>query len=242
MSMAKRKISQWWLAGLAAMFPAGVLIPSSALALAARQGGDGVRDGYGRAMLALIVLGGLCALGSVVALLVAWCAAVLNARLLPDRRWYSALLWGGTAGILTTPLLGLGVLLFGSVMTAYLVAGPDGVAAQPSATIPTGRGLPLHGVLWPSLATTSAGYSVAVAGAIIVGAAWWAAIFNAHLLEDKTWFRRLRWTGVAAALTMPLLGFGALILLVSLSAYVRLAPDGLTAGALQTRVPTLTRT
>src|SRR5664279_2445548 len=62
MSMAKRKISQWWFAGLAAMFPAGVLIPSSALALAARQGGDGVRDGYGRAMLALIVLGGLCAL------------------------------------------------------------------------------------------------------------------------------------------------------------------------------------
>jgi hypothetical protein len=271
MSMAKRKISQWWFAGLAAMFPAGVLIPSSALALAARQGGDGVRDGYGRAMLALIVLGGLCALGSVVALLVAWCAAVLNARLLPDRRWYSALLWGGIAGILMTPLLGLGVLIFGSVMTAYLVAGPDGVAAQPSATIPTkrvitrwsgggwglagiglfvallvpiltGRGLPLHGVLWPSLATTSAGYSVAVAGAIIVGAAWWAAIFNAHLLADKTWFRRLRWTGVAAALTMPLLGFGALILLVSLSAYVRRAPDGLTAGALQTRVPTLTRT
>src|SRR5450756_2101665 len=214
MSMAKRKISQWWLAGLAAMFPAGVLIPSSALALAARQGGDGVRDGYGRAMLALIVLGGLCALGSVVALLVAWCAAVLNARLLPDRRWYSALLWDGIAGILTTPLLGLGVLIFGSVMTAYLVAGPDGVAAQPSATIPTkrvitrwsgrgwglvgiglhvaflvpiltGRGLPLHGVLWQSLATTSAGCSVAVAGAIIVGAAWWAAIFNAHLLERQ---------------------------------------------------------
>src|SRR5450759_3934893 len=214
MSMAKRKISQWWFAGLAAMFPAGVLIPPSALALAARQGGDGVRDGYGRAMLALIVLGGLCALGSVVALLVAWCAAVLNARLLPDRRWYSALLLGGIAGILTTPLLGLGVLIFGSVMTAYLVAGPDGVAAQPSATIPTkrvitrwsgggwglagiglfvallvpiltGRGLPLHGVLWPSLATTSAGYSVAVAGAIIVGAAWWAAIFNAHLLERQ---------------------------------------------------------
>src|SRR5664279_180975 len=123
MSMAKRKISQWWFAGLAAMFPAGVLIPSSALALAARQGGDGVRDGYGRAMLALIVLGGLCALGSVVALLVAWCAAVLNAWLLPDRRWYGALLWGGIAGILTTPLLGLGVLLFGSVMTAYLRVG-----------------------------------------------------------------------------------------------------------------------
>jgi hypothetical protein len=50
MSMARRKISQWWLAGLAAMFPAGVLIPSSALALAARQRGDGVRDGCGRAI------------------------------------------------------------------------------------------------------------------------------------------------------------------------------------------------
>jgi len=48
---------------------------------------------------------------------------VLNAWLLPDRRWYGALLWGGIAGILTTPLLGLGVLLFGSVMTAYLRVG-----------------------------------------------------------------------------------------------------------------------
>jgi len=59
-----------------------------------------------------------------------------------------------------------------------------------------------------------------------VGAAWWGAMFNAYLLPDKTWFRRLRWTGIAAALTMPLLGLGALILLVVSVAYAQWAPGG----------------
>jgi hypothetical protein len=51
-------------------------------------------------------------------------------------------------------------------------------------------------------------------------------MFNAYLLPDKTWFRRLRWTGIAAALTMPLLGLGALILLVVSVAYAQWAPGG----------------
>jgi len=62
------------------------------------------------------------------------------------------------------------------------------------------------------------------------GPSWWAphggSLFNTYGLSDKTWFRRLRWTGIVAAVTMPLFGLGALILFVVFVAYVRRAPDG----------------
>lgn len=137
------------------------------------------------------------------------------------------------------PLFGLGVFVFGSVMTAYLVAGPD-ASAGGRATIPSqdtvskwsrsavalagsglvlslvvanliGKGRPLHGVLWPSLVIVSAGITAIALGAIALGAAWWGALFNASLLADKVWFNRLRWSGIIAALTMPLLALLASI-------------------------------
>jgi len=55
--------------------------------------------------------------------------------------------------------------------------------------------------------------------------------FNTHVLPDKTWFRRLRWIGIVAALTMPLFGLGGLILLAVFVAYARLAPDGTSSSA-----------
>jgi hypothetical protein len=51
--------------------------------------------------------------------------AVLGTRQLVDPRWFKALRWGGIAGLVTMPLIGLGALVLGAVMTAYLVAGPD---------------------------------------------------------------------------------------------------------------------
>jgi hypothetical protein len=165
-----------------------------------------------------------------------------------------SLLWGGIAGIVATPLFGLGALVFWSVMMAYLVAGPDGLAADPRPTIPAKRsitrwagrgyavgcaglvlallvpnltypGRPLHGVGWPSLALVSLGITVVAVGFTVAWAAWWGAIFNTHQLADKTWFHRLLWGGVAAAMTSPLFGFGALILAVVLIAYQHSAPD-----------------
>jgi hypothetical protein len=50
---------------------------------------------------------------------------------LEDRRWFNALLWGGIVGIVTMPLFGLGALIWGNVMIAYLVGGPDGMAGEP---------------------------------------------------------------------------------------------------------------
>jgi hypothetical protein len=143
----------------------------------------------------------------------------------------------------------------GGVMTAYLIAGPDGVAAGARPAIPakgtittwagwgfaaifaglslalgvanwTNQGGPLHGVGWPSLVILSAGITVAVVGVIVIWAAWWGALFNAHALVAMTWFHRLLWSGIAAAVTAPLFGFGGLILAVVLIAYWRSAPDG----------------
>ena len=259
--MTKRTIIYWWIWGLIAFIPAGILIPSSALALATHD--PGVSDAYGRTMVALIVVGGVFALAGVAAGLVAWVAAVLNTRRLADPRWFQVLLWGGIAGLLTTPVGGLGALVFASVTMAYLVAGPDGLAAEPRPTVPakptvtrwagwgfatagagtvlallvanlTYPGRLLHGVGWPSLALVSLGISAISVGAVVVWAAWWAAIFNTHLLAGKTWFNTLLWTGVAAAVTMPLFGFGALILAVVLIAYWRAAPDGLAGQPLAT--------
>lgn len=252
--MTKNTITRWWIWGLIAIVPAGILIPSSTLALAAHS--QGVSGRYGWTMVGLIVAGGLFALAAVSALLVAWVKAVLNTRQLADPRWFKALLWGGIAGLLTMPLFGLGALVLGAVMTAYLVAGPDGTAAATRPAIPakrtittwslwgfaavfaglllallvaswTNRGGPLHGILWPSLALSSAGFTVLGAGVIVVWAAWWGALFNARALADRRWFDRLLWSGIAAAATMPLFGFGGLILAAVLIAYWLRAPEGM---------------
>jgi hypothetical protein len=254
--MTKSTITRWWIWGLIAMVPAGILIPSSSVALAAQSGA--ASSGYKWAMVGLIVVGGLFAVAGIIAVLVAWVQAVLNTRQLAGPGWFNALLWGGIAGLLTMPLFGLGALVLGAVMTAYLVGGPDGAAAGARPTVPakgtittwsgwgfaaifaglslamlvanwTNRGGPLHGILWPSLVILSAAATVAVVGAIVVWAAWWAALFNGHALADKTWFHWLLSGGIAAAVTMPAFGFGALILAVALLAYWRSAPDAVTA-------------
>jgi hypothetical protein len=249
--MSKSTIVRWWIWGLVAMVPAGILIPSSALALAAQN--DGVSDGYGWTMVGLIVVGGVFALAGAAALLTAWVKAVLGTRQVADPRWFRALLWGGIAGLVTMPLFGLGALVLGAVMTAYLVAGPDGAGPGARPAVPakgtittwggwgfaaifaglslamlvanwSNRGGPLHGILWPSLAILSAGITVAVTGAIVVWAAWWGALFSAHALPERTLFRVLLWSGIAAAVTMPAFGFGGLIVMVALIAYWHSAP------------------
>ena len=258
--MSKRDIIDRTLWGLAALALGFILLLSAFVTLAARQQQYAATDTYGTIMLALIISGGFFVLVGVALELVAWGAAVRHASALADSRWRTVLVWGGVAGIITIPLLGVGVLIFGSVLTAYLVAAPNRPCAHPRATTPTkpviirratrgwaitGAGMllalavpfltnpgrPLHGLLWPSLALEAIGFAVAGIGAVMVGAAWWGALFNTYGLPDKTWFRRLRWTGIAAALTMPLFGLGALILLAVFVAYAKRAPDGTSSSA-----------
>jgi len=259
--MSKRDIIDRSLWGLAALSLGFILVLSASLTLAALQPQNGVTDTHGRTMLALIISGGLFLLVGVALELLAWVAAIRHASALADSSWRTVLLRGGVAGIITIPLLGVGVLIFGSVLTAYLVAAPNRPCAHPHATTPTkpviirratrgwaitaagmvwalavpnlltNPGRLLHGLLWPSLALVAIGFAVAGIGAVMVGAAWWGALFNTNVLPDKTWFRRLRWTGIIAALTMPLVGLGALILLAVFVAYVRRAPDGTSSSA-----------
>jgi hypothetical protein len=254
-NVSKSTITRWWIRSWIPLVAAGVLIPSGIVALAAHDAG--ASDGYGRTMIALIAIGGLCAWCGFILQVIAWVGAVLNTEQLSDGRWFKALLVAGVIGILAMPAVGLGALVFGSMMVAYIVAGPDGLATEPQPTIPdkrtikawsdrgyavaagglvvalgaarlTYQGGVLHGHTWLALALVSLGISVIVLGAVAVSAAWWGALFNAHNLPDQIWFKRLRWTGILATLTMPFVGLGALIAAIVLSAYQHSAPDGIT--------------
>jgi hypothetical protein len=89
----------------------------------------------------------------------------------------------------------------------------------------TDPGRLLDGQTWVALALIMTCSVIVGAGALAEFASWWAALFNAHRLSDKTWFNVLLWSGVAATALMPLFGFGSLIVLGVGSAYVKAAPD-----------------
>jgi hypothetical protein len=269
--MAKRTITKWWMWGLVAMIPGAILIFASALALAAHLGtvtpgnwNNFMPDDYSRTMVTFIVLGGIFGVAVIIAQFVAWIGAVVNTQRLADRRWFNALLWGGIVGIVTMPLFGLGALIWGNVMIAYLVGGPDGMAPQQgpetaAAARPTmlakktikkwsswaivamvtgslfpllvanltNPGRLLSGLVWPSVALESLGFTAAVCGVIALTVAWWAAVFNTQRLADKTWFKLLLWSGIVGAITSPLFGIVAVIGLGVMIAYLVAGPDGM---------------
>ena len=271
--MAKRTITRFWIFGGVALAMAAVLIVADGVALADHLGARSIRGGQGllpddfsRTAMVLMILGGAVAAIGIVAELVAWVSALANTRLLSDRRWFSALLWSGVAGILTLPLFGLGVLIGGSATLAYVVGGPDRPAngrpqGASSATAPmvwskpairrwstwglvpiaagalialmvsreTNPGGLLQGHTWTALLLLTTCFAVAAGGAVIEAACWWAAMFNARQLADRTWFSVLVWGAIVATLTMPLLGLGALIAAGVGIAYRQAAPDALAA-------------
>jgi hypothetical protein len=143
--MGKSTITKWWIFGAAAIGLAAILVIANALALAdhldAMSPGVSrglVPDDVSRRMLVLIVLGGSIAAIGILTEFVAWIGALATAGRLADRRWFNALLRTGIAGTLSLPLFGLGAVVAGSAMLAYLVAGPDGTAIRrlPEAAAP----------------------------------------------------------------------------------------------------------
>lgn len=251
--MSKPTVVRWWKWSWVPIFVAGVLIPSGIAGLAAHGSAS---DGYGKTMIALIALGGVSAWCGFVLQVVSWAGAVLNTKHLSDESWFRSLVLIGVIGILTIPMLGLGALAFEGVLMAYVVAGPDGLSDQPRVTTPdkktirrwndgglalagvglvgalvvsrlTDSGALLHGHTWLALALVSAGIGVAVLGAVMIGAAYWGALFNAQRLTDQTWFRRLRSSGILATLMIPIFGLGALIAAIMLIAYQHSAPDSI---------------
>jgi hypothetical protein len=266
--MKKLAITKWWIWGLVVIVPGFVLMTSSALALVAHlqtleqlSWTNLTPDVYSQQMSALIWLGVAFAVVGMAFQLVAWIGAVMNTRRLEDGRWFKALFLAGTAGILTAPLFGVGGLISGSAMVAYLVGGPDGSGNRQSAEIAqpslvtkdaikgwaawaiavavagtflsilvsflTGTGRPLQGHVWPALVLLTLGFTGIGAGVIVMTAAWWGAIFNTHLLADRSWFKVLLWSGIIGFATSPLFGVGALVGFGVLIAYVLAGPDGL---------------
>jgi hypothetical protein len=146
--MKKLAITKWWIWGEVVMIPGYVLTVGSTLALVAHLQTLGplswtslAPDGYSQTMWNLARLGvALLAIGIAVQL-VAWFGAVMNTRRLEDGRWFKVLLLSQLAGILTMPAFGLGGLISGTAMIAYLVGGPnkteDGLAAQSLSSLVT---------------------------------------------------------------------------------------------------------
>jgi hypothetical protein len=130
--MGKRTVTKWWTAGAVTLAVAAVLIIADGLALAAHFDAmtPGTRvglmpDNFSRSIVILIGLGIVIAGAGLLAELVAWFGALANTRLLADKRWFNRLLWAGIVGIATLPLFGLGAMIAGSAMIAYLVGAPD---------------------------------------------------------------------------------------------------------------------
>jgi hypothetical protein len=123
--LEKRSIKQWSIWGTVAMV-VGSFFP---LFVARATNEGGFLHGLLWPALALDTLGFAVAVCGVIAVTVAWWGAVFNTHRLADKTWFNLLLWSGSVGTVTSPLFGIGALVSGGVLLAYLVAGPDGIGA-----------------------------------------------------------------------------------------------------------------
>ncbi len=135
--MAKSTISKTWITGLI-LLVAGLMIGGIGVGLMLAYGGEWVPtvspneytfaprlDSFFWGMVSLISVGCLFAIAGGIVQIVAWIGALINTQRLEDRTWFVVLLVGGILG------LAFGPIAF-AVMVAYVVAGPDGMAATPS--------------------------------------------------------------------------------------------------------------
>ena len=145
--MTKRTITIWWLVGAIVMIVGGFLALFSLLAFAPHlqnlsnngEYNNFVPDSTFWTLLSLIILGGIAVIGGIVVQFVAWLGAVMNTNQLVDKTWFNLLLWVGIVGIVLSPFLGLGGLIWWGVMIVYLVGGPDGTVRElpPLSAVPT---------------------------------------------------------------------------------------------------------
>lgn len=130
--MVKRTIGIWWIAGTVAAL-AGT---AGALLVAFETNPGNALHGHTATAVALLVVSLAVLGGGGIALLVAWIGALVNTHLLADRTWFNDLLWLGIVGLVLSPVVVGGVLLW-SLLLAYLHSGPDGKAVQPEPAVAT---------------------------------------------------------------------------------------------------------
>jgi hypothetical protein len=133
--MTKATITKTWIIGLI-IFAVGMIAGGINLGLMLAFGGHFVPATNGNNFipnndatfwtpLGLMIGGFTVAAAGGIVQLAAWIGAVINTYQLPDKAWFAVLLVGG--------VLGVAFALFGfATMIAYLIAGPDGMAAQQS--------------------------------------------------------------------------------------------------------------
>lgn len=80
--------------------------------------------------LALEALGFAVAVGSVIAVTVAWWRAMYKTHQLADQIWFELLLWSGIVAAVTRALFSIGALIGYGIMIAYLRIRPDGMSVQ----------------------------------------------------------------------------------------------------------------
>lgn len=124
-----------------------------------------------------------------------------NEKSIITRTWLGgmvAIAFGFVAAAIATALM----LAYGGTFTA--APGREGYDFVPR----------LDAFFWGMVSVIAAGFTVAVAGAIVRLVAWIGAIVNSYQLQDKTWF--------LLTLILGLLGFGLVVMVV----YLIAAPDG----------------
>jgi hypothetical protein len=133
--MAKATITKIWITGLI-LLVVGLIVGGLGLGLLFAYGGEFVPtstpndytfvpriDAFFWAMVSLMAVGFAVAAAGGVAQIAAWIGALINTQRLQDNTWFIVLLVGGVLGLAFSPV-GF------AVMVAYVVAGPDGMAAE----------------------------------------------------------------------------------------------------------------
>jgi hypothetical protein len=146
--MKKPTIATMWLVGLAVILVGGAVASIATvmwLAHVVNVTADGSTyqpDSFFWTTVAFWWTAAIVAAAGIAIQVAAWVGAVMNTQRLADKAWFHALLWFGIAGIATSPIFGLGALLWWGVTIAYMIAGPDAVlgpslSARSLASTPT---------------------------------------------------------------------------------------------------------
>ena len=100
-----------------------------------------------------------------------------------------------------------------------------GSAAALLVSFETDQGRLLNGKTGTSVALLALALSIAAIGVILQLVAWIGALFNARLLQDKTWYKLLMWLGIVGIATSPVV-IGGLLWWTLMLVYVVVGPDG----------------
>ncbi len=130
-------------------------------------------------------------------------------------------------------------------ITVWWIAGSvvmfAGFIAALFVSYATDQGNFLNGHTGPSVAFLGLAFTVLFGGVTLQLVAWFGALFNAHLLADRTWFNVLLWVGIAGIVSSPIV-IGGLLFWALMLAYVVGGADGKAVASTTAPSPTFATT